>query len=299
MLGASLRACRVGASLALLTSSSIAATHSGGVGGPDCVGCHGGGDYSAAVTASPATFGPGDTVTMTLTVNASGSVLGTFMAADTGSLAPISGQGLATVPQGITHTSPKNMSGGTASFAFQYTAASQPGAVRLDVSTLVGNGNGKSSGDQGQRIFADFVYGCPPQTYYRDFDGDGLLDLLLGTCGYHAVPSNSSGLPACSGGACRDNGATVLLMRQAQPMAALGATAAPPPPSLSEQSIFEWPEWVTVQGKRLSFGGQEAGVAPLDAGDGELSLVVATPGGRHLFFAAADIGTATAEPMPW
>ena len=132
-----------------------------------------------------------------------------------------------------------------------------------------------------------------------DFDGDGLLDLLLGTCGYHAVPSNSSGLPACSGGACRDNGATVLLMRQAQPMAALGATAAPPPPSLSEQSIFEWPEWVTVQGKRLSFGGQEAGVAPLDAGDGELSLVVATPGGRHLFFAAADIGTATAEPMPW
>ncbi len=202
MLGASLRACRVGASLALLTSSSIAAAHSGGVGGPDCVGCHGGGDYSAAVTASPATFGPGDTVTMTLTVNASGSVLGTFMAADTGSLAPISGQGLATVPQGITHTSPKNMSGGTASFAFQYTAASQPGAVRLDVSTLVGNGNGKSSGDQGQRIFADFVYGCPPQTYYRDFDGDGFGrddDPLI-----HCAGSPPNGY-ATEAGDCNDN----------------------------------------------------------------------------------------------
>ena len=31
-----------------------------------------------------------------------------------------------------------------------------------------------------------------------DWDGDGLVDLLLGTCGYHSVPSNTTGLPAFS-----------------------------------------------------------------------------------------------------
>ena len=60
--------------------------------------------------------------------------------------------------------------------------------------------------------------------------------------------------------------------------------------------VFEWPEWVTVRGARVSYGGQELGVAPFDAGDGKISLLVATPGGRHVFWAAKDLGTSRVEP---
>jgi Putative metal-binding motif len=201
------RAPRIAVAAALVAMWLLPATvaaHSGGVSGADCVGCHGGGEYAASVTASPANFGPGDNVTMTLTVNASGSVLGAFIGHSTGSLGSVSGQGMATVPLGLSHTSPKSMSGGSASFAFTFAAPSQPGAVRLDVSTLVGNG--KSSGDLGQRKFFDFVYGCAAATYYRDLDGDGfgLEDLPLVHCA-DAAPSGY----AAQFGDCNDNLETV------------------------------------------------------------------------------------------
>ena len=123
-----------------------------------------------------------------------------------------------------------------------------------------------------------------------DFDRDGLVDLLLGTCGYHAVPNNITGLPACSGGhGCRENGATALLMRQRR-HASPGAAGQPP------QLVFEWPEWLSVRGHRISYGGQELGIAPIDVGDGNVSLILATPGGRHVFWAAADISASKTEP---
>jgi len=119
---------------------------------------------------------------------------------------------------------------------------------------------------------------------WADFDHDGKLDLLLGTCGYHSIPSNTSGLPACARGKCANNGATVLYMRQEAPAAG------------EAQLVFEWPKWLTVKGYRIGYGGQEVGVAPYDAGDGNVSIIVATPGGRHVFWAAEDIGTADEEP---
>jgi hypothetical protein len=125
-----------------------------------------------------------------------------------------------------------------------------------------------------------------------DWNRDGRLDLLLGTCGYHSIPSNLTGLPACAPGTagvgappgCRENGATVLLMRQSQSQ-----------PDHSRRT-FEWPEWVTTDGRRISYGGQEVGMSPFDAGDGRTSLIVATPGGRHVFWAADDLGLSTTEP---
>ena len=36
-----------------------------------------------------------------------------------------------------------------------------------------------------------------------DFDGDGLIDILMGTCGYHAIPNPVNGLPACAAGASK------------------------------------------------------------------------------------------------
>jgi hypothetical protein len=119
-----------------------------------------------------------------------------------------------------------------------------------------------------------------------DFDQDGLEDLLLGTCGYHSVGSNTSGLPACSTPPCGNKGATVLLMRQRN------ASSGTPP-----QLVFEWPEWITVKGQRIAHGGQELGIAPMDAqGDGKVSLILATPGGRHIFWASEDVGTSKSEP---
>ena len=121
-----------------------------------------------------------------------------------------------------------------------------------------------------------------------DWDRDGLIDLLLGTCGYHSVPSNTTGLPAFAsheGAPSHNNGATVLVMRQ------IGQEG-----SQADGPIFEWPEWITVRGTRISYGGQEIGVAPFDAGDGMTSLIVATPGGRHVYWAARDLGTSQVEP---
>lgn len=122
-----------------------------------------------------------------------------------------------------------------------------------------------------------------------DFDRDGLEDLLLGTCGYHSIGSNTTGLPACAtagaGGKCGNNGATALLMRQSN--SSYHKTG---------QLVFEWPEWVTVDGYRVAHGGQELGIAPIDTGNGAVSLILATPGGRHIFWDSTDIRTSTMEP---
>ena len=142
------------------------------------MGCHGAGDdYGVSATATPATFGPGQQITVTVTIAPGFGVnAGVFVAANAGTLATVGGQGLGLVSAGLTHTSPKPLSGGQASFTFLWTAPSTPGAVRFDVSTLVGNGSGSSGGDVANRLPFDFVYGCQPATYYADYDGDGFGD---------------------------------------------------------------------------------------------------------------------------
>jgi hypothetical protein len=133
-----------------------------------------------------------------------------------------------------------------------------------------------------------------------DWDRDGRLDLLLGTCGYHSIPSSTSGLPACAPGAslnnvsvgkCGDGGATVLLMRQEAPSAKAQEAA-----DESGGLVFSWPEWVTTRGARVDYGGQENGVAAFEDGAGQLGMIVATPGGRHVYWSQADLGTSVREP---
>ena len=124
-----------------------------------------------------------------------------------------------------------------------------------------------------------------------DFDRDGQLDLILGTNGYHSIPSNTTGWPACvSAGQCTNNGATVLLMRGSSAHGGSAAAAKGMP------LVFEWPEWLTFGGFRLAYGGQETGVAPVEQPDGRIGLIVATPGGRHVFWGADDIGTSRSVP---
>ena len=66
----------------------------------------------------------------------------------------------------------------------------------------------------------------------------------------------------------------------------------------SVTAVFEVAEMLTAL---VSGGasGQEAGVSPYDNGDGKISLIVATPGGRHVFWDAEDLGTSLSQPPVW
>jgi hypothetical protein len=132
-----------------------------------------------------------------------------------------------------------------------------------------------------------------------DWDGDGGSDLLVGTCGYHSVPSNTSGLPACVTGTCGENGATVLLLRQ---------SAGGRDSTVDGALVYDFPLWVTVRGHRIAYGGQELGVSPVPrqsaltnrascvGAGGPPGLILATPGGRHVYWAPIDLGTSVDEP---
>lgn len=189
--------------VATLTCGSLSHAHSAGQPGPGCMNCHGSGDYDIEVSTNPSSWSPGAEVDVTVTITEpSGDNAGIFVAANEGTLSVLGGQGLGSVPAGLTHTSPKSFSGGDVSFTFAWTTPSAPGAVRFDVSTLVGNDNGSASGDHGNHGYFDFVYGCQPATYYRDFDGDGFgtSELTLIHC--------DTGAPfgyAAQGGDCNDS----------------------------------------------------------------------------------------------
>lgn len=159
--------------LLLASSAEHAHAYSRGVSFNGCNGCHGEGEQSAILTLTPAGFGPGDTVTGRLTVTGAGSVVGVFLEPTDGTIESVSGGGLMRSAEGLTHAGPRAMSGGRAEFEFRWTAPSAPGAVRFELSSVVANGNGRSSGDGAADESFDFVYGCSPAELYRDYDGDG------------------------------------------------------------------------------------------------------------------------------
>ena len=193
----------VSAATAIAALPTVARAHSAGQPRPGCLGCHGNqSDYAISVGTNPASFSPGDAITVTVTIAPGfGAEAGVFIAANAGTLGVLGGQGLGAVPAGLTHTSPKPLSGGAASFSFAWTAPPGPGAVRFDVSTLVADGNGNSGGDSANSGAFDFVYGCAPATYFEDFDGDGYGDTAdpLTHCA-DAIPTGY----AAAGGDCND-----------------------------------------------------------------------------------------------
>jgi len=139
-----------------------------------CSGCHSDGAYAVTVTATPAAFDPGERVRIAVRVEGSGSAVGMHVGQDgDGTFATVSGGGLRSVDEGLTHESPRSLSGSAATFTFDWTAPNTPGAVRFDVWTVLTNGNRGSSGDQAQLVVQDYVFGCSPQTFYGDFDRDG------------------------------------------------------------------------------------------------------------------------------
>jgi hypothetical protein len=189
------------------TGSFDALARSGGMQSGGCSGCHGDGDATISLVSQPQSISPGSQVSVTVAVSSNhGSTVGLFVAADEGSLSTQSGQGLYTVPNGLTHAQPKAKSGDTASFGFGWAAPPHPGAVRFRVWTVVADGNGQSNGDHASDAVFDFVYGCTPQTYYRDHDGDGygVDDVTWIRCAGDPPPGYAE-----VGGDCDDNDASV------------------------------------------------------------------------------------------
>ncbi len=83
------------------------------------------------------------------------------------------GAGMAVVSGGVSHTSPHSFEGGQATFSVTWTAPSTPGAQRFSVAAVAANGDGRNTGDEGLSKDFDLVFGCEPQTFYVDSDGDG------------------------------------------------------------------------------------------------------------------------------
>jgi len=162
---------------AALARSPSAAAHANGIVVDNCSGCHGSNATppDVTVTADPATFNPGDSVTFTLTIRwASIRVGGTFITAGgVGTLKTVAGEGLAVSSQGLTHTMPKAAVGGAVTFRFGWQAPAKAGGVDIHVAALAGNGNNASSGDSPGGGEFQWVYGCSPTTFYLDSDRDG------------------------------------------------------------------------------------------------------------------------------
>jgi len=172
----------------------------------DGCGCHGSGSVGIDLSINPAMISPGQTATVTVTISSpTAAEAGLFLQSNAGTYATIAGQGLAEVTAGLTHTSPKSLFGDEAQFSFQWTAPGGPGAVRFEVWGVAANGNNSTSGDAFDDGVFDFVYGCAPQTFYRDFDGDGYgrSEFALVHC-MGAAPRDYAAEP----GDCDDNRAS-------------------------------------------------------------------------------------------
>lgn len=162
--------------LGALLAAGSAHARSGGIAASGCTGCHnGGGQGSLTLTASPATFNPGDRVELTLSILGGFTNGGVYLnAADVGDLQAVANMGLTKVSSGLVQNQAKPASGGSVQFKFAWVAPSKAGAVRFSVYAIGGNGNRNSSGDTPLDKQFDFVYGCAGKTYYLDGDSDGI-----------------------------------------------------------------------------------------------------------------------------
>lgn len=126
------------------------------------------------MAAQPEKFSPGADVELALRLSGAFQGAGLYVTTNgVGTLSPVEGEGLSAVGEGLMHSATKAASGGQVTFRFRWTAPSTPGAVRFTVGAVGANLNGNITGDFGKTELFDFVYGCEPQKFYYDGDGDG------------------------------------------------------------------------------------------------------------------------------
>jgi hypothetical protein len=168
--------------LLLALGPALALARNGGIEAQSCTGCHGTGNQTTTLTLTPATFNPGETVTVRVTIRGTGSTGGLFLTANgIGTFGTISGQNTRLSNGNIVHSSPKAASSGAVTFDVRWTAPMNPGGVDFEVASVLANGDGTRNGDQSNEARTSVAFGCAGTTYYRDVDGDGVGSAASGT----------------------------------------------------------------------------------------------------------------------
>lgn len=175
-----------------LTLAFGAWARSGGIAASGCQGCHGAGSHTTSIDVSPATFMPGDTVTVTVTARGGGSNAGLYLTTTRGTFALVSGQSTRLLNGDVVQSTPKSTSGGQATFQVRWTAPSGAGAAELQAFTVLGNSDQRSGGDSTGEAARQFVFGCAGTRYFRDFDADGVGSSVNGTTLDCSVPQGFS-----------------------------------------------------------------------------------------------------------
>ena len=159
---------------ALLSLPQTGHARSRGISSVGCEGCHGS-QEDASATLSPMVAPLGESTTLRFTVSdPNAEIAGVFIdVEETSGLSIPSGQRLAIVSGGISHTSPTGFSRNEVTYEVNWNVPSDPGAMRFVFSGVTGDGNGRNSNDEAFIETFDVVFGCEPQEYFFDFDGDG------------------------------------------------------------------------------------------------------------------------------
>ena len=179
--------------LVVVVSAWAAFARGGGIEAQTCNGCHGTGTQQTSITLTPATFNPGDPITVRVTIRGTGASGGLFLTANgTGTFATVSGQNTRLLNGNVLHSSPKASASGAVTFDARWTAPAGMGGVDFEVATVLANGNNGSSGDQAGEARAAQAFGCVGVTYFRDIDGDGVGAAASGTTRNCSTPTGYS-----------------------------------------------------------------------------------------------------------
>ncbi len=147
------------------------------------------------ISVNPATFNPGQMVTVTVRIEGSNRNGGLYLTVDTpndigrgtftaGNGTKIDGQG------NVVHSGSKGASNGAVTFEVKWQAPNVAGGVIFNAATLMGNANGSSSGDMAAAAVLPVAFGCSGNTYYKDFDGDGVGSAANGIAQSCTKPPN-------------------------------------------------------------------------------------------------------------
>jgi hypothetical protein len=174
---------------------------SSGISSSTCTGCHdGGAGQTTTISTVPANFAPGATVSVRVRIAGSLSNGGLWLT-NNGVGTFGTGANMKLSNRDIIQSSPKEASEGAVTFEVPWTAPSTKGGVLFTTSTVMGNGNGGSSGDKASNADFSVAYGCAGITFYRDYDNDGVGSVASGLIQDCAVPKGYS----ATAGDCDDN----------------------------------------------------------------------------------------------
>lgn len=179
-----LRVCG-GASLLLAFALASSPAHARRQGAPfaTCEGCHRTvGQPAVSLELQPEQPEPGDTVQVRVRLQASGSQVGGFsLTANGDGTLSTSGDDVTIGSVFATHRLPKAPAQDEVVFELTWQLPAAPGSSWLYLAAVIADGDNTTRGDAVGYATTQVIYGCEPQTYYRDDDRDGFGDSASGT----------------------------------------------------------------------------------------------------------------------